>query len=196
MLKIGQPIPSWASAPIACPFIDGRHGAILRAWLPIDVPTVLNAGTDAGITDMFPVPTDGSTLTALSYMSKMSSRMILGSALAFAIADVDNTAVGYLGVGLGSLWQGRIIVGYWVAPKYRGHGFQTRALNTLVEWSEQVGSVSRVEAHIDPHNAASIRTAEKAGFLYEATLRNWEIANGVPKPMSIYARLSTPHHPN
>ncbi|MGA0604322.1 GNAT family N-acetyltransferase [Caulobacter sp. KR2-114] len=54
-------------------------------------------------------------------------------------------------------------VSYWIYPAFRGRGLAARALALLVDALGQSG-IATVEAHIDPDNLASRRTAERAGF--------------------------------
>jgi len=59
-------------------------------------------------------------------------------------------------------------IGYWIDKNYAGRGFTTDAVNTLTRFAfEQLG-LHRIEINIRPENAASIRVAEKAGYLFES----------------------------
>lgn len=65
-------------------------------------------------------------------------------------------------------------VGYGVRPAWRGRGFATDALRTLTRWAIHECGLRRVELRADTANAASIRVAEKAGFIREGVLRRVE----------------------
>lgn len=56
-------------------------------------------------------------------------------------------------------------VSYWVFPDYRGHGLATRALDLLADALRTLDGVERIEAHVDPDNQASQKTAERSGFV-------------------------------
>ena len=58
---------------------------------------------------------------------------------------------------------GRVEVGYGVAPAARGNGAATVALTLLAEIAFEAG-VSEVLAEVLPENKASIRVVQKAGF--------------------------------
>lgn len=189
-MSVGQPYPAWAAErPLARTDIHGEHGVTLRQFRPSDTPVIRDAGTDAAITGTFPVPSDGSPSSALKYMSELSSRMVRGVALAYAIADENDRASGYLGVGLQNICHGRVSVGCWVAPGCRGNGFQSKALMTVSAWLASAGGVGRVEASIETTNTFSIRAVERAGFEREGLLHRWEIIGGVPRDMYMYAKL-------
>lgn len=58
-------------------------------------------------------------------------------------------------------------VGYQVHERYRGHGYASHALDAFCAWSHRVDLFHRFELGIKPGNAASVRVAEKAGFVFE-----------------------------
>lgn len=190
MLTVGQEYPAWAAArPIACPHIVGAHGVMLRRFNPADAHAVVAAGNDPSITSTFPVPPNGDLASALKYMVDISARMARGTALALAIADGDDRAVGYLGVGLQNLAHGRVSVGCWVSPDARGNKYLSKALDTIADWLAHAGGVYRIDANIEPWNTASIRSVERAGFVLDAVLERWEIIGGQPRDMCLYRRL-------
>jgi RimJ/RimL family protein N-acetyltransferase len=93
----------------------------------------------------------------------------------FAILD-DDACVGSIWLNLGP--SGRAGVGYWLLPEARGRGLVTRALALVVRWAFADLGVQRLSLLADPRNAASIRVAERAGFLREGVLRSWVEVNG------------------
>jgi RimJ/RimL family protein N-acetyltransferase len=62
-------------------------------------------------------------------------------------------------------------IGYGVRGDQRGGGFATEALMALARWALTEGGMQRVWLTANTDNPASIRVAEKAGFLREGTLR-------------------------
>jgi RimJ/RimL family protein N-acetyltransferase len=66
---------------------------------------------------------------------------------------------------------------YWVRPEDRGRGIAARTVRAITEWALADGGLSRVWLEIGPENTASLRVAERAGFLYEERLadhcRQW-----------------------
>ena len=61
------------------------------------------------------------------------------------------------------------VLGYSTAPWARGRGMTTRALRLVAAHAIAQG-LHRLELHIAVDNAASRRTAEKAGFTYDGLL--------------------------
>ena len=62
-------------------------------------------------------------------------------------------------------------VAWVIEPAHWGKGFAALATAQILQlaWTEL--GLHRAETHIDPENAASIRTAQKLGFAHEGTLR-------------------------
>ena len=79
------------------------------------------------------------------------------------VRDQDSSFVGACGYKT-KPGAGRVEVGYGVAQSARGQGAATAALNLLAELAFAAGA-SEVLAEIIPENIASIRVAQKAGFL-------------------------------
>lgn len=78
-------------------------------------------------------------------------------------------------------------VGYWIAESALRQGYAREALAALCHEAFARDDVDRVELHIEPHNAASIALAGKAGFSLEAQLRRrlpWP--NEAPRDIALY----------
>lgn len=107
------------------------------------------------------------------------------------------TARGALGetiVGAISLFRtawgvGSTEVGYGVRPRYRGRGYATEATIGLTRWALGAGGLRRVElrAHLD--NTASLRVAEKAGFVREGVLREASLEADGPRDLVVFGLL-------
>ena len=68
---------------------------------------------------------------------------------------------------------GAVGLGYWVSPGARGRGLASHAVRVLAEWALRVAGIPRVEALVEPANAASRRVVERAGFQREGYLRSY-----------------------
>lgn len=62
-------------------------------------------------------------------------------------------------------------IGYGVRSDRRAKGYATEALMALARWALTEGGMQRVWLTANTDNIASVRVAEKAGFLREGTLR-------------------------
>lgn len=55
-------------------------------------------------------------------------------------------------------------VSYWTFPACRGQGYATRAIGLLCRFAFASLGVQKIEAHVEPDNAASRAAAATAGF--------------------------------
>ena len=79
------------------------------------------------------------------------------------IVRKDGKCIGNLSFK-GSPDEGVVEVGYGIDEPYRGYGYATEALETILEWAFDQPGVTTVAAETAPDNAASRRVLEKCGF--------------------------------
>lgn len=90
------------------------------------------------------------------------------------VAEVDGRIVGQLGVS----GEGRVEIGMWVAPEWRGKGVGTALMNAALDYARTHGAY-KISLEVWPHNAAAIALYEKFGFEREGYLRkHWRRRNG------------------
>jgi len=87
---------------------------------------------------------------------------LLGLALAFGI-DRD---------------EGEAELGYLVAPDARGRGVGTALLRQLTDWAFAQAGMQRVRLVVDVVNGASLRVAERAGYVREGIMRSVHFKDG------------------
>jgi RimJ/RimL family protein N-acetyltransferase len=81
--------------------------------------------------------------------------------------------------------------GYIVSPEARGRGIAVRALNLLTEWALRELALERVELRITADNSASVRVAERCGFVREGLLRSVHFKQGLRADVAVYSRLAS-----
>lgn len=70
-------------------------------------------------------------------------------------------------------------IGYMIYEKrHRSQGYVTEAVGALIDYLFEGFQINRVECCIASQNLASIRTAEKCGFVREGTLRGLVFVKG------------------
>lgn len=166
-------LPAWP-APLRA------GGVVLRAFGPEDVGAVRDLATDPYVPLTGSLPAHADEAQAAAWIERQCGRLAAGLGYSFAIADAeDGTALGQVGLWLADLPAGRLTVGYAVAPRARGRGAATDALRALLPFAATVPGVRRVEAHVEPWNEASLRTAERAGFVRDGVLLRHAEVGGV-----------------
>lgn len=108
---------------------------------------------------------------------------------AFAIEDGEGT---FLGLALAVAIDreaGEAELGYTVAPAARGRGVGTAAVAALTRWAFDEQGLERLTLLIELTNVASIRVAERCGYVLEGVRRNAYVKPGIRADTAVYARL-------
>lgn len=87
-------------------------------------------------------------------------------------------------------WDARTAeVGYGVHPAHRGRGYATEAVRALADRLLGEGVLRRMELRANSDNVASVRVAEKAGFVREGLLRGACYEQDGPYDLVVFGRL-------
>jgi RimJ/RimL family protein N-acetyltransferase len=114
-----------------------------------------------------------------------------GSRAGFAILSAEGVFLGFGGVVDLDLEARQGEIGYVVAAEARGRGVAGRALGLITGWALDDLGLGRVELHIDPANAASIRVAERCAYVREGVLRSLHFKGDLRADTVIYSLLPT-----
>lgn len=145
----------------------------LRRWSERDLDCVEQAGRDIRIPIGTTVPAIFSREAGLGFIHRQWQRIENGEGISLAITEAStDRAVGLVFLGVRPQ-AGVMGLGYWVVPDARGRGIGTRAVRLASAWALDVAGVARVEAWVEPTNAASVRLLVSAGFRREGLLRSF-----------------------
>jgi [ribosomal protein S5]-alanine N-acetyltransferase len=106
--------------------------------------------------------------------------------------EPDERLVG--GLTLGQVKRGvaqSATLGYWMGVPYAGKGLMSRAVKAITSHAFTSLRLHRIEAACLPHNDASIRLLERAGFKREGLARAYLRINGLWQDHLLYALLET-----
>lgn len=105
-------------------------------------------------------------------LQRMREEIDRGEAAFWVMTDPDaDRAVAYLGFFRWDVPHQTAELGYVLAPARWGQGLMREVLPVLVRHGFEALGLHRMEARIDPGNAASIRLVERLGFRPEGRLR-------------------------
>ena len=154
------------------PLSDGV--VTLRPWRPDDATAIAAAFSDRdSLHWMHQVPDPYTERDALDYVRAMEAAWRARAGGAFAVVEAATGEVaGSVGLNVVDAELAIVEVGYWAAPAVRGRGLTTRALRLMSRWLLAAVGAARVQLRADVENAASLRVAEKAGFVREGVLRS------------------------
>jgi RimJ/RimL family protein N-acetyltransferase len=172
------------------PLADGV--VVLRPWLvETDVGCVEEASRDPDIPQGTTVPPRFSDEEGLAFVRRQRDRLDNREGLALAIADAaSDRAVGHVTL-MFTRQPGTVSLGYWLIRSARGRGLASRAVRMVVRWTLLDVGLARVEAFVEPENAASVRVLEAAGFRREGYLRSYLAIRDLRADVYIYSLLPT-----
>ena len=178
------PLPPWPATPPA-------HGpVVLREATPADLPMALDLATDPYVPLIGTLPGHATEEEALAWIERNRRRWAEGRGFSFAVAEAaTGRAVGQLGLWLTELPKGRAEIGYSIMPTARHRGYAAAALIAATGFAWTIAGLHRIELHIEPWNSASVRTAERAGYLCEGLLRSYMEINGQRRDLLLYAAI-------
>ena len=102
----------------------------------------------------------------------------------------DDECVGQMGIQFDAPAR-RAEAFYWLAPRARGRGIATEALELVTSWAFGRNDVVRVQLVTRVDNVASQRVAERCGFRREGILRAWEPVKNTQPDVVMWSRLAT-----
>jgi len=87
-----------------------------------------------------------------------------------------------------------VTIGYAMGRAWWNRGYMTEALRAVIKFFFEEVGMNRVEARHDPRNPGSGRVMQKAGMLYEGTLRQADTNNQGVCDEACYAILASDYH--
>lgn len=172
------------------PLSDGL--VTLRPWVKGDAPAIAAACADEEIARWMPlIPQPYGEADALEYVEATAMAWREGTGATFAILGDGSEPVGSIGMRVIEDENAIVEVGYWAAPQARGRGLTTRAVKLISRWLLETVGAQRVQLRADVLNLASLRVAEKAGFVREGVLRasGYNVRQGRPVDYAVYSLL-------
>jgi len=189
LVRLGQEVQEVPRriAPPDPPLTDGD----IRLQ-PIDerfVPGFARLLTDPDVIRTTRVPPQPPPGFASTWVGRYVEGWRDGTRAGFAVLSAQGEFLGFTAiVDLQSeARQGEI--GYVVAKEARGRGIATRSLRLVTDWALDTLGLLRVELHIDPANIASVRVAERCGYVHEGVLRSLHFKGDQRGDTAIYSLL-------
>jgi RimJ/RimL family protein N-acetyltransferase len=177
--------------PLTFP-IGGIDDGVVRIRLrsDADLPAIVEACQDDAIKHYTRVAEDYTLDTARDFAQWAANEAAKGRELSLVLADVeDDSLIGSIGFFDYVPVEGRLELGYWLAPWARGRGAMTRGVRLLCEWIFDELDVHRISAGIEPDNAPSQALIERIGFRREGILRSYFSLKGRRRDVVSYSLL-------
>jgi RimJ/RimL family protein N-acetyltransferase len=177
-------------APLPLPDPPLSDGTIaLREKAEADIPALVAAVQDPLIPRYTRIPSPYGERQAREFLVEQRRRREEGTGLSLLVVDPDgDDLLGSVGA-LVDRDSARAEIGYWVAREARGRGVASRAVVLLGGWLFEALGLARLQIHTETDNVASQRVAEHAGFTREGVLRSYELIEGRPINVVMFAAL-------
>ena len=114
-----------------------------------------------------------------------------GTGMWFAVCSLDNkTFYGAGGLNDLSKEHKKAEIGFWLLTDFWGKGIMTQVVERFSEYCLGERGLHRLEATVFPHNEASAKVLEKAGFEREGVLKKAYLKNGQFLDGILFAKTS------
>ncbi len=177
--------------PLTFP-IGGIDDGVVRIRLRADsdLPAIVEACQDPAIKNYTRVAEHYTLDTARDFAEWAANQAAKGRELSLLIVDAeDDSLLGSIGFFDYVPDEGRLEIGYWLAPWARGRGAMTRAVHLFCEWIFDELDVTRIAAGIEPDNAGSHALIQRVGFQREGVLRSLFPLKGRRRDIVSYSLL-------
>ena len=165
---------------------------LLRPWRSEDASFLRTTFQDPDI-QQWHVRRLDSDAEAREWLAQWPERWASETDASWAIARANTEqAIGQVGFRVVCLEEARAQMSYWLAPAGRGNGVAARAAMAVTEWGMTVLGLQRVGLAHAVSNVVSCRVAERAGFVYEGTLRRYGLHADGWHDMHMHSRTADP----
>jgi len=159
----------------------------VRPWRLDDAQSVASHANNRkiwlAVRDLFPHPY--TVQDAHEFLRRANSEE---PAMKFCI-EIEGAAVGGIGVHPGQdVYRRTATVGYWLGEQFWGRGVMTEVVTAVTDFCFDNFPLHRISAEVFANNPASARVLEKAGFIFEARLKNNVMKDGQVLDSLLYAR--------
>ena len=164
--------------PQELPTLDGER--IRLRWLTeADIPALFAIFGDREVVRYWGTPALPDEAAAAELLAEIQDNVRTRKGLQWGIAlRSDDTVIGTCTLYRPDLTHGRSEIGFALARAHWGMGFATDAIRLVITHAFEALQFRRIEADVDPRNAASLRALEGLGFVREGYLRERYNVNG------------------
>jgi [ribosomal protein S5]-alanine N-acetyltransferase len=176
--------------PLAVPPTLESQRLLVRLVVEDDLTGLLKINGDSEVTRFLPYETWQSHSDGEAWLQRMLGIQATGTAWQFVIELKESKEI----VGTCLLFRfeegsARAELGYVLGRAHQGQGLMSEALSSLLGCAFGTLAMRRLEAEIDPRNAASIRLIERLGFVKEGLLRQRWVTKGETNDVEVYGLL-------
>lgn len=163
---------------------------VLRPAVADDLQPLMAVNGDDETTRFLPYPTWRTIDDAASWLARMRTLADGGTAQQLVLVSKSTSAaIGTLLLFKHDAPSGRVEIGYVLGRLHWGRGLAREALLAACAHLFDTGGIRRIEAEVNPANAASCRLLDRLGFVHEGTLRQRWVGRAGTYDSAIYGLL-------
>ena len=163
---------------------------LLRQMEAADAPSLYRYWSDREVTRHMNISPLENVSQAAEMIALLNSLAVYGQAFRWSILSRETRQVlGSCGFNHIDRENRRAEVGYELGKEYWGQGFMLEALGALLQYGYYQMQFNRIQALVEPPNAASRGILGKLGFQEEGLLRQYERSKGQFIDLILYAML-------
>lgn len=160
------------------PYIETER-FLLRPIEVGDADEVFHYFSKDEVTKYYDLDTFTDVDEAIQLIENWEKRFTNNEGIRWGIATkYENKIIGSCGYHNWEKEHFKVEVGFEVTPGFWQKGVMTEVLSHVIQYGFEEMRLFRIEALYDPENTASKKTLEKAGFIYEGTLRKSSFEKG------------------
>lgn len=168
----------------------GTERLTLRPLVAGDAAALFIVFSDTEVMRYWSTPPWETMEQASRYVASANEGLAKGATLRFGIELVETgELIGQVALYSFDQQNRRCDVGYALGRAYWGQGYLSEALAILLEHGFHALDLNRIEADIDPRNAASAKALTRLGFQREGLLRERWIVGGEVCDTEFYGLL-------
>lgn len=182
------PVEAVAASPLDLVLTTPRLR--LRALRPSDAAAVFRVFSDPEVMRYWSTPPWDDEARSHAFIEQDLRTMAAGEHLRLALTRrEDGVLLGTVSLFARSPACRRAEIGFALARPAWGRGYATEAATAVLDHGFRAWDLNRVEADIDPRNAAAARVLRRLGFVREGLLRERWIVGGEACDSEIFGLL-------
>jgi RimJ/RimL family protein N-acetyltransferase len=163
----------------------------LRAMTAVDVPRLFAQFSDPKVMRYWSRGPLMRVEDAQEMFAEIDRGVRAGEFLQWAIARcTDDLMIGSCALFAQNRGHRRAEIGFALSSAHWGHGYALEAVHLALGHAFNALDFHRIEADVDPRNAASLRLLERVGFVREGLLRERWHVGGEIQDSAVYALLA------
>ena len=177
---MSEPVPTWLPGASEPPRLAGARVA-LRPVRHDDAAAVFAVFGNPRVMRYWSRPALASIAEAQALVENIHDCFARRVLVQWAVVrPADDVLIGTCTLNAIELEHRRCEIGYALGAAYWGQGLAREAVTLAIQFAFEALGLERIEADVDPRNAASLGLLERMGFKREGLLRaRWRVAGEV-----------------